>query len=197
MELINKLKQHVILKAANPSFIHHKWFINHHLEIVEKCALKFARNYKNINVELMLTLVWMHDYGKIINIRNQYETTYIEGKKAMITIGFSVTYTDNVMKLLKDLDGKLDLKQHSCRELQIVSTADGVSHLISPFFLLYWYENPTKPIQELMNENMRKVTIDFENKIVLPRIKTKIMKQYNSFQRLVSKQKIDEFIQTL
>ena len=194
MSLISTLKQHLIEKASDPAFIHHKWFVKYHLEIVEKIALQLAKKYPSTDKDLLLTLVWMHDYGKIIEFNNQYNATHEKGAKFMQGIGFNNTFIETVLRHISALDKKKDLNKYPCIEVKIVSTADALSHLVGPFFALYWYENPDMPIQKIMKENLRKFNTDWEQKIVLPYIKRKYNSKRQSFLEMFSDTHINTFI---
>jgi hypothetical protein len=58
---------------------------------------------------------------------------------------------------------------------------------------LYWYENPTMSVEELMAANMRKILVDWEKKITLPEVKEAFSK-YRDFNLQVAGQLTDTYL---
>jgi hypothetical protein len=68
-------------------------------------------------------------------------------------------------------------------EVQIVSSADGCSHMAGPFLPLFWHEatDPTftgKTLDELMQLNIKKVEKDWNHKITLPEARAAFEPRY-------------------
>jgi len=170
-ERLNDLKLFITHRAAQSDFVHHKWFTRWHLEVVESLARDLVVFYPEADKDIIIAMCWMHDYGKIIDFDNQYDHKYIEeGRQEMIKLGFDEFFATTVTENIKTLDQKDNLVNANI-ETRIVSSVDGCSHLVGPFLSLYWWENPKTPFEDIMRENVRKLTVDWDLKVVLPEAK--------------------------
>jgi hypothetical protein len=171
-DLFEKLKIEVARLASNPEFIHHKWFVKYHLEIVERISLELCEIYEEADIDLVMGLVWMHDYGKIIDFNNQWHAMSTSGKQLLLAMGFEERYVAKLLEQLAMVESKMtaDLSKAPI-EVQIVSSADGASHLVGPFYYLWWYENPGKSFEELMLDNEKKAMKDWTRKVTLPEVR--------------------------
>lgn len=166
---IEALKTHVQEASANPAFVHHAWFVKWHLQIVERIAFELLEYYPEADRDLVEVMVWMHDYGKILDFDHQYERTLTDGPKILRKFGFKPEFIELVIGNIEILDKKLELDiAQAPIEVQITSSADGCSHLVGPFMQLWWYENAQKPFETLMQDNLAKAAKDWDHKIVLP-----------------------------
>lgn len=173
-ERIDAFKAHVREASANPDFVHHKWFVKWHLEIVERIAFELLEKYPQADRDLVEVMVWLHDYGKILDFANEYESTLIEGPKTLATFGFPEDFAKKAVGYIETLDRKLEVDLHEAPiEVQIVSSADGCAHLVGPFMHVFWNERTDKTFagkeyEELMQLNLAKAEKDWNYKIVLP-----------------------------
>lgn len=164
------LKKFVTARSQNQNFRHHDWFVKYHLEIVEHIAHELCEVYPEADKQYVDALLWLHDYEKIVNFDSQYNTELVATRELMKEVGYLPEVIDEMANTISIYNAKNDL--HSAKiEIQIVSSSDAASHLVGPFITLYWYENPSKSIEELQNENKRKLTVDWEKKITLPEVK--------------------------
>ncbi len=178
--LIQKLKDHVVEASQNPSFIHHDWFVEYHLNIVEKIALELCDIYPEADKDIVLALVWIHDYAKILDKEHEHdESMFEEGRRKMSELGFEDSFVNKVIDYLAIFEKKLEIDLHNAPvEVKIVSSADGASHLVGPFWSLYFKENSGKSVETLMEDNSNKLKKDWERKIVLPEIKQAFLERY-------------------
>ena len=167
--LITALRAEITKLSNEPSFVHHEWFITYHLAIVEKIALELLEKYPHADRDLTLALVWMHDYGKLVDFTNQHATSLSAGAAFMQSLGFDEAFAQKVIDYIAILDAKENLETAPI-EVQIVSSADGASHFVGPFFSVYWQERADLPFPNLLAENKRKADVDFNTKIVLPEV---------------------------
>src|SRR5258708_5028965 len=176
-KLIASFKNEVKNASQNPSFIHYEWFVTYHLEIVEKIALELCEKYPAADKGFVMLLVWLHDYCKVIDHKNQYKATALFGEKKLLEIGFPKDIVEKALEYIDILDKKIDLAQAPI-EVQIVSSADGASHLVGPFFAIYWKEYSQDPCEEIIQENKRKALVDWKKKITLPEIKEAFLERH-------------------
>ncbi|MBP7767340.1 hypothetical protein KA068_02365 [Candidatus Saccharibacteria bacterium] len=171
-EKLNRFIKHVRKASDNPDFIHYQWFVRFHLEIVEKIALEACGIYPNADRDFVRLLCWLHDYGKILDFSNQYDVTITEGRKKLKELGFNDEVTNRALESIRIIDAKIfDQIKTSPIEVKIVSSSDAASHHVGPFFTLWWYENPDRTIEQLMEDNMKKSDKDWDRKMVLPEIR--------------------------
>lgn len=178
-------KQHIREIASNPEFVHHKWFVTWHLEIVEKIALELCEIYSEADAELVQVMAWLHDYGKILSWENQYDRDLLNrGRDKLIELGFANDFANKAADyiVIHDKAKELDLHQAPI-EVQISSSADGCSHLVGPFLPIFWHEATdktfvNKTFEELMELNRKKVEKDWGHKIVLPEARKAFESRY-------------------
>jgi hypothetical protein len=181
-KLIQKFKEHVVEASANPSFLHHDWFVEYHLNFVEKISLELCEKYPEADKNIVLVLVWIHDYAKILDKEKEHEESMFEkGRGKLIEIGFDSVFVDKVISNLAIFEKKMEIDLNNAPiEVKIVSSADGASHLVGPFFAIYFKEFSNKTIQELVESGKNKLKKDWERKIVLPEVKEAFL-QRNKF----------------
>ena len=179
-ELITAFKEHVKEISNDPQFVHHEWFVKYHLEIVERIAFELCDRYPEIDRGFIELLVWLHDYGKIVDFEHQYEATLTEGKKKLLEIGFATDFVEKAISYIQTLDKKEGL-ENAPLEIQIVSSADGASHLIGPFYTIHWKERHDLTTEALIKTNKEKALIDWEKKIVLSEVKEAFHKRHEFF----------------
>lgn len=174
-----KIKNWIIDEASNPKFMHHQWFVQFHLEIFEKIALELCDAYSNADRDLIVAITWLHDLPKIKNKKN-IDDVSDELYSKLIEFGCANDFIDKVVEYIKLQDSykQVDIRNTPI-EVQICSSSDGASHLIGPFFSIYWFENPNKKINEILESNLLKLKKDWELKIVLPEVKNIFKGRFN------------------
>jgi hypothetical protein len=181
---IATFRRHVEQESSNPEFVHHRWFFKWHLEVVQKIAAELCEYYPEADKDLVELMAWLHDYGKILDFDNRYDKTLTAGRQKLIELEFTAEFIDRAIDYVEVLDKKLevDLRQAPI-EAQIVSTADGCSHMVGPFLNIFWNEATDttfagKSFEELMALNLAKIEKSWKYKVVLPEARKAFESRY-------------------
>jgi len=175
---IDSLENRIKKLCENNRFKHYKWYYKYHLQIVSHICDKLVDKYPNANKDVVRVLVWLHDLGKIISADDPDKATLTEGKKLLESLGFDKAFVIQVIEFCDLIDSSPNFERAPL-EIQIVSSADGASHFIGPFYGLYWYENPDIAIEKIMLSNIAKAEKDLKKKIVLPEIKKWVKSRFD------------------
>lgn len=170
---LKDLKKIIIKAAQNPKFVHYKWFVKYHLEIVEKISMELCDIYKNADKNIVFAMVWLHDYGKILDFANPDETVLKQGKKLLLELNFSKNFVNTVISYIELVDKKLEIDLNKAPlEVKIISSADAAAHLTGPFYLACYIDlGKNMNIHQAMIWNQKKAMQDWERKVVLPEVK--------------------------
>ena len=82
--------------ASDPSFIHHEWYIEHHLDYVMAIANALLDSDKPEDQQLILDMVWMHDYPKMLGDKDNFALV-----EKLVSKYRSEEYTKRLMYELK------------------------------------------------------------------------------------------------
>lgn len=167
-ENILKFKDIVIKNFSREDFKYHDWMVEYHLEIVERIAMELCDIYTDADRDVVRVLAWFHDYGKPFDEENEKAITLSEGPKVMLECGFTQEFIDKVVKYWKLMEQKNEIDIRTAPiETQIISSADGASHLVGLFYPSYFNEDGEN-FTSTQSSLSAKIQKDWERKIVLP-----------------------------
>jgi len=165
-ERLIRLRDEVIARTNDPTFLHHDWYVDQHLTVVVRIARELLAHHPEADSATVEALAWLHDIGKVLHPPD-VDRSPAEAARLLSVHGFDVGFADRVAEYVRILDAKTALDTAPV-EVQIVSSADGCAPLVGPFMAIYWRDNPNLTVAALMAENRRKATVSWQRKIVLP-----------------------------
>lgn len=95
MDTLETLKKEIRYLAQEQKFLHNEWFVQYHIELAEEIATELCDIYTHANKEMVMVLVWFHDYGKIIDFENQHKATQEKGLEKLLELGFDEEFAKN------------------------------------------------------------------------------------------------------
>lgn len=145
--------------ATDPSFVHHEWYVKHHLDYVMAIAHALKPRAQPDEKEIINHMVWMHDYPKMMGDKENFELV-----RELVAKHKGKAYADELVGYLEDMEMIKSVDSMYGVETTIfaliMSTADALAHYYGPFFQIYHDENPDTPIEELKQKNAEKLEKD-------------------------------------
>jgi putative nucleotidyltransferase with HDIG domain len=172
--MLEEIKQRVKEECSNPNFKHHKWFWEYHIIPMKNIALELAKDY-DIDSEVIELIAYLHDIAKI----RRKDNHALEGAKIA-----SEWIEEHPQKaLVVECIAKHSKPSNEDSDtVKLIASADAVSHFLSPFFSIYFWENPDKEIKDIISGNLRKAEKDW-NKILLPKAREMCRKEYDNLKQ--------------
>lgn len=169
---VKKLKKHVVSLALNPEFIHHDWFVDHHLSIVEQLVEELLLIHPGAAGDVCRAMVWVHDWGTIITNKGDHEqeATLQNIHATLPAFGYTPVQIQHIEHVYNEMETLRPLGEDFMIETRIASSADAMSHYIGPFAALYWRENATKSVPNLIQDALKKADSDMK-RLLLPEVK--------------------------
>jgi hypothetical protein len=186
-ENLTKFKNVVRENFSRKDFTYHEWMVEYHLDIVERIALELCDVYKQADRDIVLALVWFHDFGKPLDEQNERVMTLQEGPKAMRACGYTQEFIDTVVEYWQLMEKKNEIDIRTTpMEVQIVSSADGASHFTGVFYPSYFNEDGDDfaTTQQHLREKIEK---DWNRKIVLPEAREAFHNRYERALEMLGK----------
>lgn len=179
--LIESLIGHVSDTCDTGDFEYREWFVPYHLRVVDDIAMRLCDSYPDVDRDLVRVLVWTHDYSKPLTHGKGEEKERLIPmvRTALGGLGFEDAYIARVASLLALIESKdeRDLAGMPI-EVRIVSSADGASHFMSPFFYSYFHTGGGNSLAEVMDAVRKKAQRDWDRKIVLPEARDLVRERY-------------------
>lgn len=176
---LNAFKQIVIENCNNENFEYREWMVKDHLMIVERIAMELCDLHPEADRDLVFALVWFHDFGQPIDLANKYETTRTKGVEALRSVGMSEEFINKVLEawLVMEKCQEVDISKEAI-EVQIISSADGASHITGKFYATYFLDDPSEAVSTIEKRLKKKMDRDWERKIALPEVKKSFENRY-------------------
>lgn len=145
--------------ASDPSFKHHEWYIEHHLDYVMAIAHALKPRAQPDEKEIINDIVWMHDYPKMMSDNDNFELVreLLSKHKGKDYADELVGYIED-MEMIKSVDSMYGVE--TTIFALIMSTADALAHYYGPFWQIYMDENKDKDLDFLKKSNAAKLEKD-------------------------------------
>lgn len=187
MKTLQWLASQVRDQCSNRNFAHHEWFWKYHLVPLERLVEKYGARY-GANMNVLRFSVYLHDIAKIREHRLEERLTNHAEKGAEITYHL---FNENNFDLAEEekelivlcVRNHISNKGKSIEE-KLIASLDALSHFKTPFYFIWWKENPNKTIEELCKDSAKKAEMDWK-KIAITEIRDVARSHYEELTSVV------------
>ena len=167
-DVVDSIAQEVAEAFQVPAFIYSEWYVQWHLQVVERIALELCERYPDADTSVVRLLAWLHDYGKLFDIVASHAATQTH----LPTLFAGRNFPRELAQQLLDAIAMIDRKQpeelaQATIEVRIVSSADALAHYESPLMMLHWLSHPGTSVTDALASHCGKMQRDTP-KICLP-----------------------------
>src|SRR5688500_17028294 len=85
---IDALRRVVIDSMNAPEFQDRELYVKYHLEIMECISEELLLSYPHAERDVVLAMVWVHDYGKVFSREEARAATLVAGRTKLTELGF-------------------------------------------------------------------------------------------------------------
>lgn len=160
------------------------WFCRDHLFQVEKNAQELLKEKSNVNKEIVLLGVWLHDLQRIRGIKGDHQKIGArEAGKVMKEYGYDKDVIEKVKVII--LSHSCSNKIPSSLEGKILASADAVSHYQNDFYLKIAVTGQ-RDVREFKSWLKEKLNRNYKKKLYFTSAKKKIKERHDLFVKLIS-----------
>ncbi|MFW9917102.1 MAG: HD domain-containing protein [Candidatus Thorarchaeota archaeon] len=189
MKTLPWLVSQIEIECSDRNFAHHEWFWKYHLLPLERLVEKYGASY-GANMNVLRFSAYLHDIAKIREHHLEGRLINHAEKGAKITHRLLNENDFGLTREEKDLivlcvRNHISNKGESIEE-KLIASLDALSHFKTPFYFIWWKENPNKTIEALCKDTTKKAEMDWK-KIAIPEIRESAQLHYEALMGVIKR----------
>lgn len=188
-QIIKDTKKNIIELAEKNGWM---WFYKMHQKEMVDCAKKLLKVYK-ADEKIVIIACWLHDITKYRSKNNKkdidknHKTHHIDGyrfaKKFLAKYKISNNEIEIIAQCVLRHRNSPTYKAKNIEE-KVVAVADTMSHFISIFYLTYFKFFPNDLMEQMVENDLKKLNRDWRDLGLLPKARKLVKKEYEVLKKL-------------